>query len=263
MEYRLKRQITIAGIFFTIVFFIVAISFVNKGAGPVSCFDGVKNQDETGVDCGGAMCKPCQGVFTEDIQVLSSNFILFNERYDAVAEVKNPNSQYGTSDLEYSFKFYDKDNNFISEKSGRSYILAGETKYIMENNFAIEGDPAYLRFDAKPLNWQEQKRTSVKLPVFSKKFENVTNVSSNQYAEVSGSLENQSNYSFVSVDVVAMLLDKNDNYIAMNRTRINNLRAGEKRNVSIPWFSQIDGSLVYKVVMEASADALDDSNILK
>jgi len=260
MEYRLKRQLTIGTIFFIVVALIFISIFLSQKSGP-SCFDKILNQNEEKVDCGG-VCSPCIDTYFEDLELLSSDVLFFDGTYDAFAKIKNPNSRYGTGELRYKFKFYDKDGNFILEKKGKSYILASETKYILESNLEIVPAPSFVKFELEPVDWQEQKRSIIKLPIFSKKYENVSIPGSAVVSQVTGVIENQTNYSFMGVDVVVVLFDENEKQIAVNKTKINNLRASERRNLVIPWFSEIKGE-VNKVFMEASANVFDDSNILR
>ena len=74
--------------------------------GSATCSDGIKNQDETGVDCGGATCSPCSNtgggngtaciVTTDDGQAQATYYTLLetgastvvNCSFDAVADIK-------------------------------------------------------------------------------------------------------------------------------------------------------------------------------
>ena len=262
MEYRLKRQVSIATIFFIVLLLVLFFIFSKEKEVP-SCFDGALNQDEEQIDCGGAFCVSCLEFYFEDTQILSSDFLLFEESYDVIARVKNTNSQHGTDDLVYNFKFYDKYNNFLKEEKGKSYILAGETKYIAKSNLEVEGEPAFVKFEVEPVTWKEQRRTSIKLPIFSKKYESIITSGAPGTSQATGVVENQTNYSFVDVDLVAILFNDKDEKIAINHSRINNLRSGERRALIIPWFSELENGPVNKVIIEAYADAIDDSNILK
>ncbi len=260
MEYRLKKQLTIGVIFsIFVVSFFISIFLLQKS--DASCFDKILNQNEENIDCGGP-CLPCVDAYFENIEVLSSNILFFDGAYDVFARIKNPNSRYGTGELRYKIKFYDKNGNFISEKKGKSYILASETKYILESNLDITPTPSFVKFEIEPVNWQEQERSIIKLPIFSKKYETVSIPGSSVISQVTGVIENQTNYSFVDVDVVVVLFDENEKQIAVNQTKINNLRAAERRGLVIPWFSKIDKQ-VNKVFIEASANVFDDANILR
>ncbi len=260
MEYRKKRQITITIIFFIILSSVLFVIFFSQKNND-TCFDGILNQDEEKIDCGGS-CAPCVNTYFEDLEVLSSNILFFDGSYDVFAQIRNPNSMYGSGDLRYSFKFYDQDGNFISEKKGKTYILASETKYILENNLKITPTPSFTKLEIDSVNWQEQKRSAIKLPIFSKKYEKISMSGSSIVSQVSGVIENQSNYSFVNVDLVVILFGENKKQIAINQTKINNLRATERRSFIIPWFSEFNGE-VNKLIVRASTNVFDDSNILR
>jgi len=260
MEYRLRRQLTIGTIFFIFIGIIIISIFVSqKTVG--TCYDGILNQNEENIDCGGS-CSACIDIYFNDIEVLSSDILFFDGKYDVFAQIKNPNSGYGTGDLRYSFKFYDQEGNFMSEKKGKSHILAGETKYILKSNLDIDPIPAFIKFEIESVDWKEQVRSTIKLPIFSKKYESVTIPGSSVVSQVTGVIENQTNYSFVDVDIVVILFDNNEKQIAINQTKIDNLRAAERRDIVIPWFSEIKES-VGKIYLEASVNVFDDSNILR
>ncbi len=262
MQYRLKRQITILVVLAFFVAIVFLLPFLLKKDAP-SCFDNIQNQDEEGVDCGGSLCAPCISQYFEDIEVLLVGVVEFDGKYDAFARIKNPNSQFGTDNLLYSFKFYDADDNFISEVSSKTYMLAGQTRYVVYPAIFLEKRPAYAKFIVNSVDFKEQIRTNIKLPIFSKRFETIKGLGREITSQASGIVENQTNYSFLEVDVIAVLLNENGDYIAVNKTKINNLRAGERRKVIVPWFSEIKNGPVAKVIIEASANAIDDSNILK
>jgi hypothetical protein len=40
----------------------LSVDFGSPGLDPATCSDGIQNQDETGVDCGGSVCDPCAPV---------------------------------------------------------------------------------------------------------------------------------------------------------------------------------------------------------
>ena len=60
---------------------------------PGTCYDGIQNQDETGIDCGGAFCDPCIEIVSGCIDPSASN-------YDANATIQSYN-QYGNSSCVY------------------------------------------------------------------------------------------------------------------------------------------------------------------
>lgn len=262
MEYRLRRQLIIASIFFAIIFIAIGFWLFSKREIP-SCFDKKLNQGEERVDCGGP-CAACSELYFEDLKVINSGFLRFNGAYDAYAQIKNANSQHGAEILNYGFKFYDEEGNFISEKKGRSYVLAGQTRYLIESNLTLEKKPGSVKFEIIPMSWEKQDRGNIKLPIFSKKYEgSVSPEYSGLMAQVTGILENQSDYSFAKVDLVAILLDEKGDFLSIGKTEIDELRAGDRRDFTIPWFSELREKNVANVYIEATTNVFDDANILR
>jgi len=261
MEYRLKRQVTISSVFFLIVFGVLGF-WIFSQRDVQSCFDGKLNQGEERIDCGGS-CAPCSELYLEDLEVITSGVMPFNGTYDAYAQVQNKNSQHGTGALFYAFKFYDQNGNFISEKRGKSHILAGQTRYIIESNLSIDNVPKSVKFEVEAVPWSKQERSNIKLPIFSKKFESTVSAGYASSAQVTGVLENQTDYSFVKVELIAVLLGMDNNFISISKTEVDNLRAGERRDFVVPWFSEVKEKTVANVYIEATTNVFDDSNILR
>lgn len=76
----MKTQMTKFSLIFTIAFALFATSCSSDDNGPdpvdpPTCSDGIKNGDETGVDCGGS-CEPCAGTGTELIGNLTEDLTL-------------------------------------------------------------------------------------------------------------------------------------------------------------------------------------------
>ncbi len=270
LNYRRRKQFIIAFVFFSVLFVLGYIIFSNININKdiimgASCTDGIKNGDEEGVDCGGMLCTPCDIKYLKPLSVLDSGFIKGNEYYDAYAYIQNPNSQYGVPKFKYKFKFYDKSKQFIDEVVGEGYILAGEKKYIIETNIKLEEDPEFVTFTFMDDNfkWQKQKRVNIKLPIFSKTFEDVRYLQIPAKYQASGTLENQSQYSFLNVDVYVFLLDENNEIISLNKTLVNNLRSQEKRRVVVSWFEDVNVDKLKKLEFKAYTNVFDDANILR
>lgn len=68
----MKTEMTKFSLIFTVVFalFVASCSSDDNGpdpADPPTCSDGIKNGDETGVDCGGSACEPCSAGEGEEL----------------------------------------------------------------------------------------------------------------------------------------------------------------------------------------------------
>lgn len=107
-----------------------------------SCNDGVKNQNETGVDCGGRCARACI-----DAQApLTINWARFfqvgNGVYDIAASVENKNEYAGIPDLEYTFTLYDDADHIVATQSGTTFINPREEAIVFAPTVHTTGIPA-------------------------------------------------------------------------------------------------------------------------
>ena len=259
MDYKLKRQL---------IFGIILLAVITAGsfAGytvlkpTASCMDGVLNQEEERIDCGGP-CAACKVVRFSDVEVVVYHLFSAGGAYDALAQVRNPNSQHGTRALAYTFHFFDESKKVITEKKGTTYLLAGQTRYIVENNIAIKEAVAFVTFTVDSLGaWEVQEKLTgqVTLPIFSKKYERV-GASEQGFAKVTGTVENQSDYTFASVDIHIVLVDKNKKPIAVGRTELSNVRFHEGRSFAVLFPKEIPSPA--DIYAEATTNVLDNANV--
>lgn len=259
MEYALKRQLSFGSVFVFLII-VLGLSLYQALVPKPTCFDGVKNQGEEQIDCGGLYCQACKIMKLEDVVINSKQVFSVGETYDAVAQVQNPNEQRGTHDLSYTFIFYDKDKNIIGQKAGMTYILAGQTRYIIENNIILDSPVAFMDFMVSPIIWEEQKISlgPAALPIFSKKYEQSSS-NQNGFVHVTGSIQNLSPYSFSLADVAVVLLDADRTPIGVSKTQIHDLRFNENRSFTA-LFSK-DTPVPTEIYAEATTNIFDPSNV--
>lgn len=259
LDYALKRQLVIAGVFFAIIAVVIGAVYLFTGA-KATCFDGILNQGEEKIDCGGP-CAPCPVIHFGDIEVISYHSFSSAGMYDAMAQVRNPNPQHGMRSFSYSFHFFNAGKQEIGSRAGQTYILAGQTRYIVENNVSLKEAPAFVTFTVDaPGAWDEQQKltSQIVLPVFSKKYEKVS-ITESGFAKVSGVLENHTNYTFASVDVQVVLVDGDKNPIAVGKTQINDVRFGEQRAFVVLFPKEMP--LPSDIYAEATTNIFDQANI--
>lgn len=227
-----KKQFTIAIIFIFIVVVIGGgIYFLFRSPTP-NCFDGIQNQGEKGVDCGGP-CGLCQE--PEDLIILLENFILTTgNNYDLVAKVKNPNRDWGVELLKYRFNLYSKDNELIGDKEGETYILPQETKYIIEQRVLVE-DIENIELELKEINWRKLRDfKELEIRIRDKKYE----IIDERFTRVSGVVENKSSYNLDKIEVIGLLFS-NEKITAAGKTDVRTVLMGETRYFEINWPYQI------------------------
>lgn len=112
-----------------------------------TCFDGVQNGNEHGVDCGGSCALVCRNEARAPIVLWSRLFQTGASTYTAAAYVQNDNPNAGSKNVEYSFQVFDADNQLIIERDGVTDLPPVQTIPIIETNIKIPNrTPARVLF---------------------------------------------------------------------------------------------------------------------
>lgn len=98
---------------------------------PPSCFDGLMNGDEGGVDCDGSCVRICAASVIPPRVVWADSFRIADGQYNAVAYIENKNPTAATPALEYTFKLLEA-GSVISERSGVTILPPGSVYPIFE-----------------------------------------------------------------------------------------------------------------------------------
>ena len=229
-----KKQFTIATIFILIVIIIgLGIYFLIKPTGS-TCFDNIQNQGEQDVDCGGP-CGLCEKA--EELVIISADFISTTPSdFDLVAKIENPNNDWGAESVDYKFNIYDSDNELIGYKTGRTYLLPQETKYIIEQRMTTKMDPFRADIELSNIIWQELKDfEEIETGIRDKRHE----ITEQGFNKVSGNIENKSSYDLDKIEIAALLFKESDELIAVGKTETRTVLAGESRYFEIIWPYQV------------------------
>lgn len=237
-----------------------------------TCFDKIQNQQEEGVDCGKVCGNTCLQSL-QPIRVLSSNLFKVSELngqidYDALFRVYNPNTHFGSANVEYSLRILNLNGDTISSilsKTGSFYILPGQTKYVYEPLLEVAKTSAgkdTVTLEITKIDWQKLEGVfdeDVKLVIRSKEFfaDGKPGIS----ARVTGTVFNSSDFDINRVDVIVALF-KNNALIAANRTDIRTLIAGSDRFFEVDWFSPVSET-PDRVDVEANTNVFQDSNFIR
>ncbi len=226
-----RKQIIILSVYFLIVLVVTAVVyFVSRPRPEATCFDGIRNQGEEKIDCGGP-CPPCEKE-REAIAVVSQKLIPVSENnFDFVAEVSNPNNLWGARTVGYLINVFDENNKNIFSKTGTFYILPQENKYIVESKIYLQEAASQVDFRITSTDWQRLSGfRDLALRIRDKRI-----YEEGEYTKISGIVFNNSNYDFDRVDLVGLIFDENKEIIAAGKTEVRTLLRGENRYFEIRW----------------------------
>ncbi len=224
-----------------------------------TCNDGVQNQSENGIDCGGP-CATCEKIINaEEIKIDEKYFVYGNKnQFDVMASITNPNDKYGAISFNYEFQLLDQAGSVLEKRNGSSFILPDESKYIMELNLYSAINPYKINFEIKDVKWDEfLEYAEPKLSIYQKNYyeefeKNIT----------SGLLRNESYFDFNSIELMIVLRDSNGKPVALGKNEMRTIKSQEERDFKLIWPYKFSES-VANVDIKAEANVFDSDNFIK
>lgn len=253
-----KKKLKIAFVYLLILVVIVGGIYLLIKAKLPSCSDGIQNQGEEGIDCGGP-CAPCAWQLQKDLEVIFTEAVKTQDNYsDLIAKIRNPNKEFGAGSFSYVFDLYDSSGNLIISKEGASYILPQETKYIIEQKVLVQSRIYNIEFRVTDIPWQELvDYEEPELLIRNLDFKRLDNTS-----RLSGTLENRSNYDFDRIDICSVLFDVGSNIKGVGKTEVRTVLSKESRYFEINWFFLIDAQIENMDVV-AKTNVFSDENFMR
>ncbi|MFW5885276.1 MAG: FxLYD domain-containing protein [Patescibacteria group bacterium] len=230
-----------------------------------TCNDGIKNQLEEGVDCGGP-CPPCpEEEKISELEVVDKEWNnTESNKFDAVVKMKNPNSSLGVAEVQLKATFLDEENEILREVPDiKSFILPDEEKSVLLQNIELPGSPDNLKIEITKTDWKKfSDYSSPKLPIIRTSFEDSSEgVAGN--SRVIGTLINESNTDYETIKVQAILRNREGELLAVNSQVMNTVRAGEERDFKMVFSSAYNLSEVFDVDVKAETNIFNSYNYIK
>ncbi|MDD5547854.1 MAG: hypothetical protein PHN74_03110 [Candidatus Pacebacteria bacterium] len=215
---------------FLFIFVIGAVGYGVKSlfsTSTVSCFDGIQNQGETGIDCGGS-CVSCEIKNLSPFTVKGASFPSSNGGPSSfVLEIKNPNKDYGAESFKYFAIFYNGKGAILKTIERESFIYAGETKLLVEANIDVGGEIiTNSEVTFSDIKWKK-KSEGWDMPVLPMELK--TEKSGDVFA-VSGFVKNDKGYEISKIVVNAILVDMKGKALGVGKTEMENIQPFEEKN---------------------------------
>ncbi len=263
-SFRQTRQIIIVSVYiliFTLLSVGVYYAFLKS---PETCFDNKKNQDEQGIDCGGVCALACEEHITgEALEAVETAFVPSgNGRYDVLVKVHNPNDEIGASVFEYVLELKDSAGQIIATRTGTSFILPQENKYLLELNIDVTREPVGVSVRLDVSKWERFSgyREKPVINIYQRRYSEIS--SGSGFSEAYGLLSNESPYDFRSIVVKVILRDGNGGVLAFNMTEMRTVISHEERDFRLVWPTGFPGT-VERVEMTVDADVYHSDNFIR
>ena len=227
MRWAVKRQFLIAlGIIISIALVLGGTWFAFFYHAP-TCNDGMQNQDELGIDCGGVCKKLCtaprvSALWARAVEVAPGV-------YHAVALVRNPESDAGTNSLPYTFSLYDADNILVAERSGTMYLYPGEIAPLFEANI-VTGNrvPARAFVQFGQALWEKMGRAQTPIEIVSQSLDQTA-------LRLTAHIQNTTVYPVAHAVITALLYDADGNLVNASQTTVDTLPARGEEDIAFTW----------------------------
>ena len=230
--------LSIAVIFLALVMGVPAYFLLSEEP---TCFDGKRNGDETGPDCGGSCSAICQSQAAEPRVLWSRVLPVAEGVYNVVALVENLNPSAEASEAPYVFKIFDDRNILIYERKGGTFIPTKSVFPVFEASI-ITGmrKPAavFFEFSEKP-DWQRATGQKPDIRVRSKKLS-----AENGGTRLEAVLENRTLDRLDNIEAIAVISNSDGNAIAVSRTVVESLTREESKIAVFTWPVDFTGDAV-------------------
>ncbi|MDA1334829.1 MAG: hypothetical protein O2794_02320 [bacterium] len=222
-----------SGIIVIIVIFLIIVggSYWYFAPRP-SCFDGIRNGDEAGTDCGGSCQNQCLSNLRDPVVLWSRFFGVRSGVYDGGAMIENLNIEAGAREVTYTFRLYDSDNVLLSKKDGSTFILPGQQTFVYESNLITGPNrPSRIDFEVNSLTWERfpEEDHDLEVEIINQRFEFDENPA------VRATFANRSLFEESQIEAYVLLEDDRGTVYAASSSQINNFEGRTERDVLFTW----------------------------
>ncbi len=232
MTWASRRQaMYLLGIFLVLGLLIGIPAYFHFHKAP-TCFDGVQNGMEEGIDCGGACQKICSFRSIAPIVRWTQEFQVVPGTYSVVALVENANDAYEADNVPYVIRLYDSRNVFIVERKGQMFLAPHMVIPVFETGLQTgERIPARAEFVfEKPIEWTQSTYTLPNVTIPSRRFDEASAT-----PRLFVTLRNNTLSTYARIPVVAVLYDATENAIHASRTLVSRIPASSDTEIVFTW----------------------------
>jgi len=232
MSWSFERKVIVLAITLVVLLIVVGLPLFFLVYKKPTCSDGVKNQNELGIDCGGSCPRLCQNSFVAPIVKWARADYVAPGLYNIGAYIENYNLNSEILKADYLFKIFDKNGVIIVERKGSMYIppnrntLAFETQ--VNTGKKIIGN---ITFELLPgYEWQKTEYTSYRIDKISDEFQ--TDATS---ASLKATLENKDKVDYENIKVYAILKNDQGNVVGLSQSFLDSLARNSREDVNFTW----------------------------
>jgi hypothetical protein len=245
MSWAGRRRLVILIIIGAVVVAFLSIVLISALYKAPSCSDGVQNQGEAGIDCGGPCALLCSAQEQPPTVLFTKTVTNGEGRIDVVADVENKNSDAAAKNVPYVITLYDANQMLIGQASGMLDLPPNASvpvfaPSVASGNQAVKG--AFLDIDPTSLQWFSMPTDTRVVPTI------VTAGLGGTISapRVEATLANPSTAPLTNVQVIVFVHDGAGNIIASSATVVPTIPAQGQATAFFTWngaFSGVPGPI--------------------
>ena len=232
LNWRIQRQIIIFTIYFLIVFIPVFWIYYSLLSKSQTCFDGIQNNAETGVDCNGACSLQCNGTY-RDVKINFVRSLKVSENvYDIFALIENFNTEIYFPNVPYVLNFYNDEGKLMGTSTGAMSLFPQSKGVIFIPSLEILQNPKTVDLqlgEHKALKYYGNQPKNISVESWQ------AQRGANNSLQLVGELKNPNNNEFRDIDVYALLYDETKTVYAVSGTKVVSLGGRQTTGVSFTW----------------------------
>ncbi len=199
-----------------------------------SCTDGVQNQGEQGIDCGGPCAYLCTAQELPPTVLFTKAFNYGGGRTDVVASVENKNASAAAKNVPYRITLYGAGQALIQEISGTLDLPPGVSTPIYVPNITSGKQTvtqAFLTIDPSSPQWYSMTANERNVPLVS----NISQGGTPDAPRIEAVLSNQATAPFNQVRIIVLVHNKNGDVIAASQTLVPTIPAQGQATATFTW----------------------------
>lgn len=235
------------GALYVLLFIALAWGVFRAAVPAPSCSDGILNQNEENIDCGGT-CVSCETVRPEPLRAGGVQvFGTAQERTVLLGRITNPNSAYAADGVSYAFAVKGR-NGRVNETTPRKTVRvhASERLFLFESAIAT---PFSDVESAEIVFYDTVWRPAAEVPPAALSVSGVALSGDAGTVEVRGKVKNEGPFAARDVRIIAVLFDRSGNTLFASQTAMDTVAGGSEQEFPAirfpsgePWEGNVEAS---------------------
>jgi hypothetical protein len=226
-----RRNLILVVIFFLFIIPIGVIAFLILYK-PPTCFDGIQNGEESGVDCGGMCVLLCTDQMAEPVVLWERAFRFTGGLHNLIAYVQNQNPNGFIKNANYVFKIYNEENILIQEVTGTVSIPPKTSMPIIQTGVQLF-EQVVSRITFEFTNNFVFEKSDPRETLLLIKDEVVEN--EDTAPRIRAKVQNVSFNTVSNVDIIVIVYDSFDSVIGVSSTFVPMLQSEQTQDIVFTW----------------------------